>query len=152
MKEAKSNIEFLRILVEPSAELDKCGRPSQIEEHLMLIVHLFRTIWLNAPYYNSEERIENLFKALSNQIIILCRDYIDFREMFAGKTRTYMDKFKESIEACESYKSLYDRVIVRFSSSDTFFSLLVSSALHLALRFPNIRAVIAYKFTRRPVH
>ncbi|CAK9808028.1 Dynein axonemal heavy chain 2 [Anthophora quadrimaculata] len=110
VKEAKSNIEFLRILVDPSKELDKCTELSSIEEHLMGIIHLFRTIWLNSPYYNCHERIENLFKSLSNQIIILCRNSIDLKELFAGKTHKSMEKFYECINACENYKEMYDKI------------------------------------------
>lgn len=112
VKEARSNIKFLKILVEPSKELDKCTDPSCIESHLMNIVHLFRTVWLNSPYYNSNERIENLFKALSHQIIILCRSYIDFKEMFAGNAVASMKKFEECINACANYKSLYEKVTI----------------------------------------
>ncbi|XP_068978772.1 dynein axonemal heavy chain 2 [Bombus flavifrons] len=110
VQEAKSNIEYLRILIDPSAELEKCTTPSSIEKHLMLIIHLFRIIWLNSPFYSSHERIENLFKALSNQIIILCRDYIDFNEVFSEKPRSSMQKFRECIDACENYKALYDKI------------------------------------------
>ncbi|XP_017886409.1 dynein heavy chain 2, axonemal [Ceratina calcarata] len=110
VKEARSNIEYLRILVEPSAKLSECVEPSSIDRHLMSIIHLFRTIWLNSPYYNVQERIENLFKALSNQIIILCRNYIDFKEVFAGKARQSMEKLQECVTACVNYKSLYDNI------------------------------------------
>ena len=118
VQEAKSNIEYLRILIDPSAELEKCTTPSSIEEHLMLIIHLFRIIWLNSPFYSSHERIENLFKALSNQIIILCRDYIDFNEVFSEKPRRSMQKFRQCIDACENYKALYDKVIFIFLRSE----------------------------------
>ena len=113
--EAKSNIEYLRILLDPSAELDQCVTPSNIEEHLMLIIHLFRTIWLNSPFYNSHERIENLFRALNNQIIIICRNYIDLNELFAGKTRSSIETLEECVNVCENYKSLYDKVNINLS-------------------------------------
>ncbi|XP_078053365.1 dynein heavy chain 2, axonemal kl-2 [Augochlora pura] len=107
VKEAQSNIEYLRCLMYYSSELTKCTEPAEIGQHLMTVIHLFRTIWLNSPYYNSQERIENLFKALGNQIIILCRNYISLDEVFEGKTRKSMAKFVECINACENYKALY---------------------------------------------
>ncbi|XP_076240945.1 dynein heavy chain 2, axonemal kl-2 [Calliopsis andreniformis] len=110
VKEAKSNIEFLRVVEADAIELNKCTVPSCIEPRLMRTIHLFRTIWLNSPYYNSQERIENLFKALSNQIIVLSRNYVDLKELFAGKTRKSMEKFKECVEACEIYKSTYQQI------------------------------------------
>ncbi|KZC12413.1 Dynein heavy chain 2, axonemal [Dufourea novaeangliae] len=110
VKEAKSNIEYLRSLQAPSAELNKCTEPSEIGKHLMKIIHLFRVIWLNSPYYNSQERIENLFGALSNQIIILCRGFIDLTEIFEGKTRKSIQKLNECLEACENYRSVYEKI------------------------------------------
>nr|XP_034179953.1 dynein heavy chain 2, axonemal [Osmia lignaria] len=110
VKEARSNIEYLRVLVKPTVELNQCTEPASVEQHLMRMMHLFRTIWLNSPYYNSYERVENLFKALSNQIIILCRNYIDLTELFLGKTRKSMRKFRECIDICKNYKLLYDKI------------------------------------------
>ncbi|XP_076295130.1 dynein heavy chain 2, axonemal kl-2 [Lasioglossum baleicum] len=110
VNEAKSNIDYLRVLMPDSNELNKCTEPSAIEQHLMKLMHLFRTIWLNSPYYNSQERIENLFKALSNQIVIVCRDYINLDEVFEGQTRKSMKKFVECVDACENYKTLYVEV------------------------------------------
>lgn len=110
VKEAKSNIEFLRVVETDSMKLTKCIYPSCIGKHLMKTIHLFRTIWLNSPYYSSQERIENLFKALSNQIIVICRDYVDLQEFFAGKTRKSIKKFKECIDACNNYKTVYQQV------------------------------------------
>ncbi|XP_076651590.1 dynein heavy chain 2, axonemal kl-2 [Halictus rubicundus] len=110
VNEAKSNIEYLRVLMTEAAEFNKCTEPSETGQHLMKLMHLFRAIWLNSPYYNSQERIENLFKALSNQIIILCRDYVNLNEVFEGKTRKSMKKFVECVDACENYKSLYVEV------------------------------------------
>ncbi|XP_076632445.1 dynein heavy chain 2, axonemal kl-2 [Colletes latitarsis] len=110
VKEARSNIEYLSILESDSAELNKCVKPSDIEQHLTKIIHLFRVIWLNSPYYNSRERIEYLFKALSNQVIIICRNYINLREIFAGKTRKSMETLNECEMACENYKSLYKQI------------------------------------------
>lgn len=110
VNEAKSNIEFLRVVGAQSMELNKCTEPSCIGQHLMKTIHLFRTIWLNSPHYNTHERIENLFKALSNQIIVLCRNYIDLKDVFAGRTRKSMEKFRECVDACENYKSLYEKV------------------------------------------
>ncbi|XP_031370853.1 dynein heavy chain 2, axonemal [Apis dorsata] len=111
VKEAISNVEYLRILVDPSSEIDKCQSPSEIQQHLLLIIHLIRIIWLNSPFYNTQERIENLFRALSNQIIIICRDYINFDELFAGQTRKYMEKFDECIQSCKNYIALYDQIV-----------------------------------------
>ncbi|XP_053977121.1 dynein axonemal heavy chain 2 [Hylaeus volcanicus] len=110
VKEAISNIGYLRILKPDSEKLNKCTDPADIEQHLTKIIHLFRTIWLNSPYYNSQERIENLFKALSNQVVIICRKYVDLKDVFAGRTRKSMETFRKCVEACENYKTLYEKI------------------------------------------
>lgn len=67
-------------------------------------------IWLNSPYYNTTEKMTNLFIALSNQIIIICRDLIDLRQVFKGKTRASIQMFSNCIRACKEYKKRYIKV------------------------------------------
>ncbi|XP_025155769.1 dynein heavy chain 2, axonemal [Harpegnathos saltator] len=108
--EAKSNIEYLGILKDPCGELETCETPASLLEHLPKMMHLFRTIWLNSPYYNTRERIGNLFSALSNQIIVLCKDFVDLADVFAGRTRKNIDILRECIKLCEDYKDLYYKI------------------------------------------
>jgi len=108
--EAKSNIEFLSILKDTYAELIECTDTTSIAKCLPKMMHLFRTIWLNAPYYNTHGRITILFSALSNQIVVMCKDFIDLNDIFAGKTRKSMKILNNCIKLCEDYRSLYDSV------------------------------------------
>ena len=110
IKEAKSNIEFLKILLQPSAELSESPSPSQLSEHLPKIIHLFRVIWLNSPYLNNVENISQLFVLLSNQVIKCCKGFINLEELFAGKTRKNIEILNKCISACEDYRKLYDKV------------------------------------------
>ncbi|EZA48745.1 Dynein heavy chain 2, axonemal [Ooceraea biroi] len=108
--EAKSNIEFLGILKDTCNELKACTDPASIGRCLPKMIHLFRTIWLNSPYYNTRERISNLFSALSNQVVVMCKDFIDLEDVFAGKTRKSMKMFDECIKLCEDYKTVYHEI------------------------------------------
>lgn len=108
--EAKSNIEFLSILKDTCAELKTCTAPANVAQYLPKMMHLFRTIWLNSPYYNTRERISNLFSALSNQIVVMCKDFIDLTDVFAGQTRKSMKLLDECIKLCNDYKTLYYKV------------------------------------------
>lgn len=108
--EAKSNIEFLSILKDPCAELKTCATPASVAQYLPKMMHLFRTIWLNSPYYNTRERLSNLFGAFSNQVIVMCKGFIDLAEVFAGKTRKTMKILDDCIKLCENYKTLYYKV------------------------------------------
>lgn len=110
MDQAKSNIEFLQILLKPSAELQKCKSPECILDHLPNIMNLCRVIWLNSPYLNTKEKMANLYRSLSNEIILKCKQYISFEELFEGKTIKTIRDLNTCIACCQDYKSLYEKV------------------------------------------
>lgn len=106
--EAKSNIEFLQVIKQPCAVLECVVDPDEIAKHIPQIMSLFRFIWMESPFYNSETRITNLFKSLSNQIIILCRNYINLEALFNGATKKALGEFTKCIECCKKYREIYD--------------------------------------------
>ncbi|XP_050668613.1 dynein axonemal heavy chain 2 [Leptidea sinapis] len=108
IKEATSNIEYLQVIKQPCAILECVVDPDEISNHIPLIMNLFRFIWMESPYYNSETRITNLFKALSNQIIILCRNYIKLEDLFDGETKKALGEFSKCIDCCKKYREIYD--------------------------------------------
>nr|CAD7392464.1 unnamed protein product [Timema cristinae] len=109
MKEAKSNIEFLQILNEPCAELETVNDPSEIHKYIPKILHLFRVIWLHSPYYNSRERLSDLCRAFSNQIILQCCQSVDLPFIFKGNSQAGIKILKDCIECCVMYKLLYEK-------------------------------------------
>lgn len=108
IKEATSNIEYLQVIKQPCAVLECVVDPDEISKHVPTIINLFRFIWMESPYYNSETRITNLFKALSNQIIILCKNYIKLEELFNGQTKKALGEFTKCIDCCKMYREIYD--------------------------------------------
>ncbi|XP_068632350.1 dynein axonemal heavy chain 2 [Battus philenor] len=108
IKEATSNIEFLQVIKQPCAVLECVVDPDKISEHVPQIINLFRFIWMESPYYNSEARITNLFKALSNQIIILCKNYIQLDDLFEGHTKKALGEFSKCIDCCKKYREIYE--------------------------------------------
>ncbi|RVE54736.1 hypothetical protein evm_000503 [Chilo suppressalis] len=108
IKEATSNIEYLQVIKQPCAVLECVIDPDEISKHIPQIINLFRFIWMESPFYNSEARITNLFKALSNQIIILCRTYIKLDDLFNGQTKKALGEFSKCIDCCKKYREIYD--------------------------------------------
>lgn len=53
MREAKSNIEFLKILREPCEELDESTSPTDIPVIIPTLLQTVRIIWVNSPYFNT---------------------------------------------------------------------------------------------------
>ncbi|CAG9785840.1 unnamed protein product [Diatraea saccharalis] len=107
-KEATSNIEYLQVIKQPCAVLECVIDPDEISKHIPQIINLFRFIWMESPFYNSEARITNLFKALSNQIIILCKTYINLDDLFSGETKKALGEFSKCIDCCKKYREIYD--------------------------------------------
>lgn len=115
IQEAKSNIDFLRVLEKPIAELKEQTHPKDIPSNLVKILQLIRYIWLKSPYYNTHERISLLCKALSNQIIAQCTHYLNLDIIFdEKKTRLGIKMLEEVIECMSQYIKAY--VLVRHLS------------------------------------
>ncbi|XP_050561707.1 dynein axonemal heavy chain 2 [Spodoptera frugiperda] len=108
VREATANIEYLQVIKQPCAVLECVVDPDEIAKHIPQIINLFRFIWMESPTYNSETRITNLFKALSNQIIILCRNYIKLDDLFDGNTIKALGEFSKCIDCCKKYREIYD--------------------------------------------
>ncbi|KAF5308522.1 hypothetical protein FQR65_LT06187 [Abscondita terminalis] len=108
MLEAKSNIEYLQIIKIPCTELMVLDTPSDIPSKLVRILNLIRFIWMESPYYNSKQRITALCRALSNQIILQCKNYIDLDIMFKDKrSKASINMFQKCIDCCTEYIKIY---------------------------------------------
>lgn len=110
--EAMSNIEFLALLKLPCDDMNDIQNPEAMSVYLPKILHLFRLIWLHSPYYNTDERIQNLIGLINNQIVSICQKFIDVQDILTkGKTRQGIEILSRCIQTCESYKELYFKVI-----------------------------------------
>lgn len=110
MEEAKSNIKYLKLFVEPCKAFDQEADPLEVPSHIPKIVHIFRYIWLNSPHYNTNELIGNLFKNLSNQVIKYCLEKVNINKIFVGNTKFGIDMCAQAIGCCLTYKALYERM------------------------------------------
>lgn len=110
--EAKSNIEYLQVLLEPTRELQTIPSPTDIPEKLSDILNLIRFIWMESPYFNSDERITQLCRSLSTQIIMKCKEFINLKVVFQDKhTHEAIDMFGKCINCLEGYIKIYSLVI-----------------------------------------
>lgn len=110
LEKVNDNINFLQLLVEPCQDLNQVESPADIPPKLKKIMHLIRVIWLNSKYFNKRENITNLFRALSNQIIIFCQKKIDVAEILKGKPREGIKIANMAIDCCLAYRIIYDYV------------------------------------------
>ncbi|XP_063992715.1 dynein axonemal heavy chain 2-like [Diachasmimorpha longicaudata] len=120
IEEAKSNITFLEILRDASAGLNNCYNLEDISKHILRILHLFRFIWLNSPFYNTQERMTHLFILLNNQIILVCHRFLDPRKiLMTGSTRWGMKMLERATDVCRYYKKIYVQFVNACDTSTT---------------------------------
>lgn len=107
---ANDNIDFLQVIVEPCHQINVADTPLDIPPKLKRIMHIFRVVWLKSKYFNTKELITNLFKYLSNQIIIYCRNKIDVKKVLNSHPRLGIKVANMSIDCCMAYKMIYEHV------------------------------------------
>ncbi|XP_066137784.1 dynein axonemal heavy chain 2 [Euwallacea fornicatus] len=108
VEEAKSNIEYLNILVDPCEKLAILKHPADFPTLFPKILNLIRYIWMNSPYYNTKKRISVICRALSNQIIRQCKHFIDIDVIFIKKqSRNAIKMFEFSIQCLTDYIKTY---------------------------------------------
>ncbi|XP_030578556.1 dynein heavy chain 2, axonemal [Archocentrus centrarchus] len=106
--QAKSNLTFMSILKEPCEELEQL-KPREIASKLQHIVNLIRIIWVNSPHYNTSERITNLFRQITNEIIRLCSQSISLDRIFEGFVSSSKQILNDCIQCCLTWKKVYLR-------------------------------------------
>lgn len=119
MEEAKSNIRYLHLLVEPCALIDKADSPAAVPGLLPRIINFIRYIWLNSPHYNRRDVITNLFRNVSNQIIRYCVSQTNVDSILQGNSRFGIKMCNMSIDCCLCYRAIYERMSKDLAFKDT---------------------------------
>lgn len=101
---AASNIQFLRLLLAPCAQIDVAASPASVSQLLPRIIHLMRFIWENSQHYRSNDKILILFRNLSNQIIKYCTEQINLDEILDGHPRFGIKMCNLSLDCLQAYK------------------------------------------------
>eukprot|EP00392_Amoebophrya_sp_AT5.2_P008786 g8814.t1 len=84
--EAQDNLCFLNLLKEPATTLGTLT-PVEIPKLLPELLNIVRMIWTVSTSYNTPDRISNLLRTVSNEIIRRCQHSVDVDKIFTpGKT------------------------------------------------------------------
>lgn len=59
---------------------------------------------------NTRSDINRLFEYLGNQIVFICRKTIKMSELFSENTESVLNQLHISINCCENYISVYNKV------------------------------------------
>lgn len=110
MEHTNDNLDNLQLLVEPCKEMQLVDSPSLLPTKLKNIMHIMRVIWLKSKYFNTTEHMTNLFRTLSNQIIIFCQSKLNVHDILAGRPREGIQQANVTIDCCLAYRIIYDYV------------------------------------------
>lgn len=69
---------------------------------------------MESLYFNTKDRITQLCRSLSNQIIIKCKEYINLKIVFEDKhTHKAIEMFQKCIGCMRAYIKVYVLVSIR---------------------------------------
>lgn len=105
-RQAENNLKFLMVLKDPCHDLADL-KPVDIPKALPRIINIIRVIWTNSDYYNTQERLNAMFRKLSNEVIRRCCSSINLDMIFDGFVVSSKKTLNESIECCNNWKEIY---------------------------------------------
>jgi len=117
--EAQNNLKFLSELQGPCEKLSQAA-PADIPSILPEILNLIRMIWTVSKFYNTDERVTQLLRKISNQIIVQCGKKIDLDQIFDGDVQLSMVHLRESIACGDAWHDIYAQA-TRAIAADTSF-------------------------------
>ncbi len=92
-KQAENNLQFLSMLKDPCHDLADT-KPVDIPKALPRVINLIRVIWTNSEFYNTPDRLNAMFRKLSNEVIRRCTASINLDLIFDGfvvSSKKYVD-------------------------------------------------------------
>lgn len=149
---AVDNIRFLALLIDPCKQLEECQSIADIPRLLPEIIRLLLFIQRKSQFLK-DDAILDLFRSLTNHIILYCRSAIDLPEILERVPREGITLCSMSIDCCLAYKEIYEVIItedlpmddqVIFNPIDTFIERLHD--LILICEYSDISARTAPQF------
>ncbi len=111
LQEAENIVKFLSILQEPCERLSKL-RPLEIPTLFPELINCARLIFSLSPNYNSYERISDLLRRISGEIIRQCSSHVSLHDVFYGEVDDIVIVLTQCIDCNRKWKELYNRTAV----------------------------------------
>ncbi|XP_058788867.1 uncharacterized protein LOC131662902 [Phymastichus coffea] len=106
-REARSNLNFLRLVLDGCRELDG---PARIQERLSRILLVVRFVWTESPYYRLLDNIERLLCSLSVYVVKICIDSVDLN-LICDDSEKCKQIIAINLQCCYSYAVIYENAI-----------------------------------------
>ena len=110
-QEADNSVKFLKLLQEPCKLLSSL-RPADIPTIMHKFLNCIRLIHSHSVNYKTQERVSDLIRRVSSEIIRHCSSRISLKEIFYGDLDQAMETLHDCIECGLLWKQLYNRTAV----------------------------------------
>ncbi len=115
LEEAQHVVKFLSILQEPCERLSQL-EPGDIPNVFSDLMNCARLIYTHSSNYNTFERVSDLLRRISTEIIRQCSTYISLEKIFYGQAEDVEKILEQSIQCGQQWKNLYNRTAVTINS------------------------------------
>ena len=105
--QAEDNLKYLKIFEIPCKKLLELNS-KEIPTILNDVFFSIRMLWEKCKYYSSEERIANLFRKVSNEIIKRCSLTINLDDLFKGNVEKCLEELEYSRKCGKKWKRVYE--------------------------------------------
>ncbi|KAI9141400.1 dynein heavy chain and region D6 of dynein motor-domain-containing protein [Paraphysoderma sedebokerense] len=114
LNQAQDNLKFLSILSTPCQQLAEADL-KVVPTILPTLLYYIRFIWAHSRFYNTKERLTNLLRKVSSEIMKRCCSKISLDEIFNGNVQLSMLCLQDSIDCCEAWKAIYKKTCMQIS-------------------------------------
>jgi len=117
-KEAENSVKFLKVLQEP-CELLSMLKPADIPSIMPKFLNCIRLIHSHSANYNTRERISDLIRRVSSEIIRHCSSQISLSGIFYSDLDSAMATLRDCIQCGCLWKQLFNRTAITINQKKT---------------------------------
>ena len=110
-KEAENSVKFLKLLWDPCKLLSSL-RPAEIPSIMHKFLNCVRLIHFHSENYKTLERISDLIRRVSSEIIRHCSSQISLDDVFYGDVERSIATLNDCINCGNKWKELYNRTTI----------------------------------------
>ena len=115
LQKAENIVKFLSILQEPCKRLSKL-KPVEIPTLFSELMNCTRLIYSLSSNYSTYERISDLLRRISGEIIRQCSSHISPNDIFHGEVDTTIVVLTQCIECTQKWRKLYNRTAITINN------------------------------------
>jgi dynein heavy chain len=110
-EEAANSVKFLRLLQGPCKLLAKL-EAAEIPSLMLKFLNCIRLIHVHSANYNTNEKVSDLIRRVSSEIIRQCTFHISLQEIFYGNLKKSMTTLNDCIKCGKAWKKCYNRMTI----------------------------------------